>query len=233
MHCVRGALGDVLALGPCLFPDLSPRAPHSPRLFTLRNHSLEKAPPAQAQPRDPDAGPLGCRRAAPRAGGRSWRPPSGSWRRRRRPRASRRRRTPASARPRRSPCLGPSPSRWVLHLDMSATWRGAGGGKGGTRPGCRSRGGVGACVRPNSLGSLATSRSLTTSWCLGLCTKLRGGRCAAGCGASVVSCPVGALDHQCQGLTPSGAPAPLERRPRRCRSSRRIARRTATTIRVL
>ena len=39
IHGVRGASGGVRVRGPGLSPDFRPRAPPSPRLFTLRNHS--------------------------------------------------------------------------------------------------------------------------------------------------------------------------------------------------
>ena len=41
MHGVRGTSGDVRVLGPGFLPDLRPRAPPSPRLSTLRNHTPE------------------------------------------------------------------------------------------------------------------------------------------------------------------------------------------------
>ena len=41
MHGVRGASGDGRVLGPGFPPGLRPRAPTSPRLFSLRNHTLE------------------------------------------------------------------------------------------------------------------------------------------------------------------------------------------------
>ena len=42
MHGVRGASGGVPARGPVFPPNLRPRAPPSPRLFSLRNHSRER-----------------------------------------------------------------------------------------------------------------------------------------------------------------------------------------------
>ena len=63
IHGFKGASGGVPARGPGISPDICPRAPPSPRLFSLRN-SLPCSLPPSPPPRPPPPPPLPARRSS-------------------------------------------------------------------------------------------------------------------------------------------------------------------------
>ena len=69
-HGVRGTSGGVPARGPGLSPDICPRAPHSPPVFTLRKHSMEGGRGLRGRRPPRGDGPPAGRRSLRRAGAR-------------------------------------------------------------------------------------------------------------------------------------------------------------------